>query len=300
MSDSGPKITLFGGFSNFTYCTLKHLAENNFCLQRLVISAFGPSDFPSNNLSETLFQSRNPGIVELSDDYGIPVTYSLQQDLSLDGILSEHPSDIFLLACYPRFLPASIITIPTVACINVHPSLLPRYRGANPIFWQLRNGETETGVTLHQVTSEIDGGNILKASKIAYPEGCGIAEIEDVLVDSAIEALKSLLSQSEFDWTGHRQDASLATWQQVPCGDDFIVDPTWRRKIAWNFVRAYAGTGRPIKFINQSQIYWIDDAPDLEENARISSKSSRNRTILAEFVDGYAVFTVENPETKKL
>ncbi len=300
MSDSNPKITLFGGFSNFTYCALKHLVENKFCLQRLVISAFGPSEIPSIDLSETLFQSRNPGIFELSDEYGIPITYSLQQDLCLEGILSEHPSDIFLLACYPRFVPVSITTIPTVACINVHPSLLPRYKGANPIFWQLRNGETETGVTLHKVSPEIDSGNILTTKQIAYPGGSRVRDIEDSLVGSAIEILKSLLHRDQFDWTGHGQDASRATWQRVPCNDDFAIDATWRSKTAWNFVRAYAGTDRPIKYVSQSQIFWIGDVLEYGENGKFSGKLLKNRTILAEFIDGYAVFTVENPETKKL
>lgn len=300
MPDSHPKITLFGGFSNFTYCALKHLVENNFCLQRLVISAFGPDETPSVDNSETLFQSRNPGIVELSDEYGIPITYSLQQDLCLEGILSEHPSDIFLLACYPKFLPATITSIPIVGCFNIHPSLLPRYKGANPIFWQLRNGETDTGVTLHQVTSEIDGGNILTARKVAYPDGCGIRDIEDALVGSAINALNSLLCQSQFNWKTREQNTVQATWQQAPCDDDFIIDSTWRSKTVWNFVRAYAGTGRPIQYFDQSQVYWIDDVLEYGEYGRFSSKSPKNRAILAEFVDGYAIFTVENSETKKL
>ena len=300
MSDSDLKITLFGGFSNFTYCALKHLIESNLCPQRLVISAYGPSEIPSVELSETLFQSANPGIIELSDEYGIPITYGLQQDLCLEGILSEHPSDIFLLACYPKFLPVAITSILTVDCINIHPSLLPRYKGANPIFWQLRNGETETGVTLHQVTSEIDGGNILTARKIAYPDGCRIGKIEDTLVGSAIEALKLLLYQNRSEWISREQDATQATRQRTPCDDDFVINATWRSKTAWNFVRAYAGTSRPIKYIDQSEIYWIDDALEYRERRRISGKSVRKGTVLAEFVDGYAVFTVENLETKNL
>ena len=299
MSDSDLKITLFGGFSNFTYCALKHLIESNLCPQRLVISAYGSSETPSID-TETLFQSANPGIIELSDEYGIPITYGLQQDLCLEGILSEHPSDIFLLACYPKFLPEMITSIPTVGCINIHPSLLPRYKGANPIFWQLRNGETETGVTLHQVTSEIDGGNILTARKIAYPDGLRITEIEDALVGSAIEALKLLLYQNRSEWTSREQDATQAIWHRTPCDDDFVIDATWRSKMAWNFVRAYAETSRPIKYIDQSKIYWIDDALEYRERRRISGKSVRKGTVLAEFVDGYAVFTVENLETKNL
>lgn len=300
MSVSLPKITLFGGFSNFTYCALKHLVERNFCLQRLVISAFGPDETPSIDKSKTLFQSRYPGIVELSDEYRIPIIYSLQQDICLEGILSKHPSDIFLLACYPKFLPESITGIPTLDCINIHPSLLPRYKGANPIFWQLRNRETETGVTLHQVTSEIDDGNILTARNIAYPDGYRIWEIEDALVSSAIEALESLLQHRQMGWNAREQDAAHATWQRMPCDDDFVIDSTWYCKTAWNFVRAYAGSGRPIKYVEQSKIYWIDDALDYSEYGGISTKSQKRRTVFVEFVDGYAVFTVENLETKKL
>ncbi|MDE0310500.1 MAG: formyltransferase family protein [Acidiferrobacterales bacterium] len=263
------------------------------------MSAYGPGDAPPSDSLPVLFQSGTPGIVELSEEYGIPVTYSMQQH-SLEGILSEHSSDFFVLACYPKILPDTTTRIPTAGCINIHPSLLPRYKGLNPIFWQLRNGETDTGVTLHQVTSEIDGGNILMARKLTYPDGCSINEIEDALVGTAIEALTSLLCQVPSEWAAREQNPAQATWHPAPCDNDFVIDATWRSKTVWNFARAYAGTGRPMRFINRSQTHRIADVLEYGKNTKFSDKSSDNSTVLAHLADGYAVFTVENPEPKKL
>ena len=178
MSDSQPTITVFGSFSNFTYVTLQRLLSGEFNLDRLVIYGYGPRGKSDQALSKALFNSTSPKIVELCYQHDIPVLYSLDQDIVLEDVLAERPSTIFLIACYPTFLPPKIFEIPIAGCINIHPSILPNYKGSDPIFWQLRNGESNTGVTLHKVTSEIDSGPILKTRNVTYPNGVRIKTIE--------------------------------------------------------------------------------------------------------------------------
>lgn len=75
--------------------------------------------------------------------------------------------DLFVVAAYGRILPGTLLHIPRFGTINVHPSLLPKYRGAAPIQWTLIRGETETGVTIIQMDEGEDTGDILISEKIS-------------------------------------------------------------------------------------------------------------------------------------
>lgn len=78
----------------------------------------------------------------------------------------KNPPDFFVVAGYGKLLPTSWLAFPKVAAINVHFSLLPKYRGANPAEWAILLGETETGTTLIQMAEEFDTGAILSQEKI--------------------------------------------------------------------------------------------------------------------------------------
>ncbi len=75
--------------------------------------------------------------------------------------LKRFEPDLILVATFARKFPPALLAVPKLAAINVHASLLPKYRGALPEFWVLRNGEPETGVTVHLMTPELDAGRIL-------------------------------------------------------------------------------------------------------------------------------------------
>lgn len=296
MSGDGPTVTLFGGFSNFTWSALKCLIENRLNLEHLVISAYGPDHDDGALPPDALFQSKSPEMVALCEQQGISVTYTQQSDTCAGTILSEHPSDIFLLACYPRFLPGDIARIPAIDCINIHPSILPKYRGSNPIFWQLHNGETETGVTLHQVADNIDGGDIIAARKVRYPEGIGIDMIEDLLVCAAVEMLRSLFCRNPTEWDVQPQDEILATRQPSPCDKDLVLDSMLPVRIAWNLIRAYAKSELTLKYSDRSRIHWISDAIEFGSRGQSNYSPSNDTTVIAHFVDGYVVLAIEKSE----
>ena len=75
--------------------------------------------------------------------------------------------DIIIVSSFNQIIPKPIISIPKLGVINIHPSLLPKYRGATPTVWALMNGEKETGVTIHFIEDErIDNGNIITQSRL--------------------------------------------------------------------------------------------------------------------------------------
>lgn len=81
--------------------------------------------------------------------------------------LDERPFDLLLVATYDRKIPESVLARARRGAFNFHPSLLPKYRGHNPYFWAIRNGETESGVTLHRMTERFDDGPTLLSERLA-------------------------------------------------------------------------------------------------------------------------------------
>ncbi len=90
----------------------------------------------------------------------------LKDGTALELVKSLSP-ELIVVAAYGRILPVSILEYPARGCINVHSSLLPKYRGAAPIHWAILNGETETGVTIMHMSEALDAGDIIAAVKTA-------------------------------------------------------------------------------------------------------------------------------------
>jgi methionyl-tRNA formyltransferase len=80
--------------------------------------------------------------------------------------LRQYPADIFVVAAFGQILSEEILRMPKYGCINIHASLLPKYRGAAPIQWSIIDGETETGITIMQMDKGLDTGDILFQKKV--------------------------------------------------------------------------------------------------------------------------------------
>ncbi|NTV29342.1 MAG: methionyl-tRNA formyltransferase [Candidatus Omnitrophica bacterium] len=114
------------------------------------------------------------------------------KDQSVVARLRDFGADLFVVIAYGKLLPADILALPGYSCINVHASLLPRYRGAAPVNWAVINGETETGVTIIRLNIAMDGGDILSQAVCAIPLDMTTAELRprlaalgaDLLVDT--------------------------------------------------------------------------------------------------------------------
>lgn len=107
-----------------------------------------------------------PDVKVYAMEHNIPVhqPVSLKNSESLDIIKGYEP-DVIVVAAYGKLLPKDIINYPKYGCINVHGSILPKYRGAAPIQWSVINGDSETGVTTMQMNEGLDTGDILLIEK---------------------------------------------------------------------------------------------------------------------------------------
>lgn len=130
-------------------------------------------------------------------EYGIPCfqPHSLK-DEQLAYELSQFYCDIFVVVAYGKLIPRSIFSIPPLQTINLHPSLLPKYRGAAPVEWALCNGEHQTGVTVQLINDELDAGDIVLQSPVTIAPNETAQDVYEKILplgaDMLIKAIKGL------------------------------------------------------------------------------------------------------------
>jgi methionyl-tRNA formyltransferase len=142
-------------------------------------------------------QTQSPPVKQLAEQRGIPVAQPVKvKTAELPGLLRAWSPDLAVVAAYGRILPQAVLALPRLGCINVHASLLPKYRGAAPIQWALLRGETTTGVTIMYMNERMDEGDILvqRAMPIEPGETYGalqrrLAEIGGTALMDALAAL---------------------------------------------------------------------------------------------------------------
>ena len=112
-----------------------------------------------------------PPVKECAVAHGIevfqPTRIRLEENVEF---LRNYEADIFVVAAFGQILPKSILDMPKYGCINVHASLLPKYRGAAPIQWAVINGDPVTGVTIQQMDIGVDTGDIIVTKELAIAE----------------------------------------------------------------------------------------------------------------------------------
>jgi methionyl-tRNA formyltransferase len=160
-----------------------------------------------------------PPVKLIAEKQGIPV---LQPENINDATLPSDRPDFLVIVAFGQILSQKILDIPTVAPVNVHGSLLPRWRGASPIHHAILTGDTETGVTVQKVVKELDAGPILSQKKVAIGPRETFSSLYDTLapIGAALlcETLKKPLKPVE-------QDATHVTVCRKLSREDGFVDP---------------------------------------------------------------------------
>ena len=144
----------------------------------------------------------------------------------LEQLTTWHP-DLIVIAAYGKILPTTILDLPLHGCINVHASLLPKYRGAAPIQWAIADGEAETGITIMQVSQQMDAGDILlqKATPITPHETGG--SLHDKLATLGAEALSEALALfKQKKLVAQPQDEAQVTYAALIKKEDGRIDWT--------------------------------------------------------------------------
>ncbi len=154
--------------------------------------------------------------------------------------LRSEPLDLVILAAYGRILPADLLDLPRLGALNVHPSLLPKYRGATPIQGALANGERETGVSIMLMDAGLDTGDVVLQQRVTIGPEESYGALHDRLADLGADLLANaidLADRGELRGTPQSGEPSLTR----PIGkSDLAVDLSWPPQRIVDHVRAYS------------------------------------------------------------
>jgi methionyl-tRNA formyltransferase len=133
--------------------------------------------------------------------------------------------DLIVVAGFDQILKPQVFDLPRLGAINSHPSLLPRYAGPAPVFWTIRNGERETGVTVHMITATIDGGDIIARKKIAIEKDETGGHLKARLEDFEPEVIADAADMLERGEGLHMaQDRAERSYHRMPRDEDKTVN----------------------------------------------------------------------------
>jgi len=139
-----------------------------------------------------------PPVKELALKYDIPVYQPVKaRDEEFVKVLQDLNPDLIVVVAFGQILPKSILDIPKFGCVNVHVSLLPKYRGAAPINWVIINGEEKTGVTTMYMDEGLDTGDMILTSEFNLNDEITAGELHDIMKVEGANVLKETIDLIE-------------------------------------------------------------------------------------------------------
>ena len=243
---------------------------------------------PDRKAGRGLHLTASP-VKELAQHYNLPVYQpaSLKSETEQD-ILKQFNADVMVVAAYGMLLPSAVLTIPRLGCLNIHPSLLPRWRGAAPIQRTIFAGDKMSGVTIMQMDAGLDTGPMLLQKKYQLDIAETTQTLHDKLAamgaDALIETL-ALLEQNKIQ--PQIQDNEQTTYANKITKEEALIDWTQTaEEIEWA-VRAF--NPWPVAYTtwkNEPLRIW-------QAKALPTEKQAEPRTILQVSKDGLDIATAK-------
>lgn len=226
------------------------------------IAFWGTPELTTTILDELLVQGLTPSIIITGQDvpigrkmtitppaakvwgetHDIPVLQPAKLDEEFFLEIRNLNLDLSVVVAYGKIIPERFITLPRLGTINIHYSLLPKYRGATPVESAILNGDTETGVTIQHMRYALDSGPIIQMEKLEIEPTetsralrARLNEIGKKLLVSSIRQLESGTA------TFTEQDESQATFCKKIKKEDGLIDPSGDAVANYNKFRAYFG-----------------------------------------------------------
>ena len=154
----------------------------------------------------------------------------------LKNKLTKLKPDIFVIVAY-KILPSTLINIPKYGSINLHASLLPKYRGAAPIQWALMNGDKKTGISVFQITSRVDTGDIVAQKQIKIFNNDNMQTLGERLSKNGSDLIIKAMKKIEQGKKGIPQNSNFATQAPKIEKKMTIIDWNWPAEKIHNWIR---------------------------------------------------------------
>lgn len=243
-------------------------------LQRLILSRHQTCAIATNDDSTSIFTAIAAGSVQsVAFRHSIPLINLNTGESKIIAEIKSFQPDVILVSCYPKLIPNAILSLAKHGAFNLHPSLLPKYRGPSPLFWQIRDGISNYGVTLHRMNSCFDTGNIVLQENLKIRDGIHINEVNKLIANCAAElSLKFLDMLTDNNVKEIEQDERFSSYQSFPKQDDYRVDVSWTAKQIYNFICAYKAATVFFLCEIEGQDYELVDAFSYQDSAYTNMK----------------------------
>ncbi|AFV11637.1 methionyl-tRNA formyltransferase Fmt [Thermacetogenium phaeum DSM 12270] len=222
---------LFMGTSSFGIPTLKRLKDTEWTLLGVVTRPDRPRGRGRRIAA--------PPVKEFAVECGLPF-FQPEDAGELNRLLEgmKPLPDVIVVVAFGMLMPQPVLNLPRLGCINLHPSLLPAYRGAAPIERAVMNGERSTGVTTMFISPEMDAGDIILQEEVPIGENTTAGELASLLAEKgAALMLKTLSLLEEGSAPRRAQDHRLATYAPPIRREEELID--WKRSagVIFNQIR---------------------------------------------------------------
>nr|WP_201618313.1 methionyl-tRNA formyltransferase [Psychrobacter urativorans] len=213
----GPLRVVFAGTPEFAATSLEALIRQQDALNIEIVAVYSQPDRKAGRgqkLSASAVKE-----VALAHDIPVeqPATFkkSVTEGIAAREILRTYHPDVMVVAAYGLILPTGVLTIPVFGCLNIHGSLLPRWRGAAPIHRALLAGDAETGITIMQMDKGLDTGDMLYKVSCAIEVGDSAASLHDKLAELGATAISTVLQDlSHYQAQATAQDDNEANYAE--------------------------------------------------------------------------------------
>ena len=183
--------------------------------------------------------------------------------------LAALQADVICVSCFPHLLPPAILQLPRLGCLNVHPSLLPRFRGTAPLFWALRAGVRQTGVTIHFMDEGFDTGDVALQRPYTLPDRATHNEIETAVATIGGELLVEAVNKLAAGTLPRQPQPSGFSSDPWPREADFALDTKWTAQRAFNFMCGTQNWGRPYPVQVGEEFVWLETAVSYDSRAQL-------------------------------
>ncbi len=238
-------------------------------------------------------KTASPAVKILAQKLDLPVFQPEHiKDQTALALIKKINPEMIVVAAFGQILPKAILELPPLGCLNIHPSLLPKYRGAAPINWALIRGETKTGVTIMMMDEGMDSGNILMQEETLIGQTENFGHLHDRLArEGAALLLKAIEQVVAGTAQSCPQDSSAATFAPRLTKDAGKIN--WHENISniCNLIRGLSPSPGAYSFLDGKmlKIYIAESKPEKTDKIPGSIGEQVTENISVATNDGYVI-----------
>lgn len=220
---------------------------------------------------------QSPPVAEYAKENGLPLIQPQSiRDEEIEVQFREINPDVVIVAAYGRIIPNALLEMPKYGYLNVHASILPKYRGAAPIQWALRNGDEKTGVSIMKLGEGLDEGPVFECRELIIQKDWNKKDLFDALAILGAQTLIDVLDQID-SLVPVEQNHAQATYAPMFGREDARIDFTMKAQDIVNLNRSLMPDDSIYAFINNKRIAF--------KKVNVSDKLDLNADCAGEILD---------------